>query len=180
MDAKKKEFSRQKNSKIIAVSIFSIAFALLEAMIVVYLGQVIELKYGQVFTQLPAYQNDTLVNLGFIVFTSFKLLSFWQDIYLEILREMATLVILSSVAYLSGKNWWQRLAFFLLSFGLWDIFYYFWLYLVIGWPKTLLDLDILFLIPVPWVAPVIVPLFISLVMIVVSFHLLTSSSHFLR
>ena len=35
-----------------------------------------------------------------------------------------------------------------------------------GWPRTLLDWDILFLLPLPWWGPVLAPVSIAMVMIV--------------
>ena len=51
------------------------------------------------------------------------------------------------------------------SIGAWDIFYYVFLRLISGWPTTLLDWDILFLLPLPWWGPVLAPVSIALVMI---------------
>ncbi|MGD2080540.1 MAG: hypothetical protein PVJ36_05370, partial [Nitrospirota bacterium] len=42
-------------------------------------------------------------------------------------------------------------------FALWDIFYYVFLRVWLGWPRTMMDMDVLFLIPGPWVAPVLLP-----------------------
>jgi hypothetical protein len=59
-------------------------------------------------------------------------------------------------------------AYFFLAFGLWDIFYYFWLKVFLNWPPSLFTLDVLFLIPVPWVGPVLAPMLVSLFFIVSS------------
>jgi len=85
---------------------------------------------------------------------------------IEIGREAATIVMLAAVAFLSaGKNWWERLAHFMWAFALWDIFYYIWLYVLLRWPSSLMTVDVLFLIPRPWIAPVFVPVLASLLMI---------------
>lgn len=83
----------------------------------------------------------------------------------EIGREAATIFMLISMAALSGKRFWEKFAYFLICFGFWDIFYYIWLKIAIGWPSSLLDWDILFLIPLPWIAPVIAPVTIAIIMI---------------
>ena len=57
-----------------------------------------------------------------------------------------------------------------MAFGAWDIFYYVFLRLMSGWPKTLLDWDILFLLPLPWWGPVLAPVSIALVMILWGTH----------
>ena len=84
---------------------------------------------------------------------------------IEIGREVATIVMLAAVALLSaGKNWWERLAHFMWAFAVWDIFYYIWLYVLLRWPSGPMTIDVLFLIPRPWIAPVFVPVTVSLLM----------------
>src|SRR5512134_2459669 len=81
---------------------------------------------------------------------------------IEVAREAATLVMLLAVAVLAGRGGWQRFLVFAIAFGVWDIFYYVWLRVFIGWPRSLLDWDVLFLIPVPWIGPVLAPILVSL------------------
>jgi hypothetical protein len=76
--------------------------------------------------------------------------------------------MLLAIAALAGKKFWERFAYFMLSFGIWDIFYYIWLKVTIDWPSSILEWDILFLIPLPWIGPVIAPVSISLLMIIFS------------
>ena len=83
----------------------------------------------------------------------------------ELCREAATLVMLGAVGMLAGRAWRQRAGYAALAFGVWDIFYYVFLRLISGWPKTVFDWDILFLLPLPWWGPVIAPVSIALVMI---------------
>jgi len=83
----------------------------------------------------------------------------------ELAREAATIVMLISVSALIAKTFWEKFAYFLILFGLWDIFYYIWLKIAIGWPLSLLDWDILYLIPLPWIGPVIAPVTIAIMMI---------------
>src|SRR5262249_2719530 len=54
---------------------------------------------------------------------------------------------------------------FLLLFGLWDIWYYIWLKVFVDWPASLFTWDVLFLIPVPWIGPVLAPVTVALTMI---------------
>jgi hypothetical protein len=79
----------------------------------------------------------------------------------ELLREVASLAMIASVAFLAGRRGIERLAHAAIVFGTWDILYYVFLRLLIGWPATLLDWDVLFLIPRPWVAPVLAPVLVS-------------------
>jgi hypothetical protein len=83
----------------------------------------------------------------------------------ELWREAATLVMIAALGLLAGRTWRRRAGYAALAFGAWDIFYYVFLRLISGWPKTLLDWDILFLLPLPWWGPVLAPVSIALVMI---------------
>ena len=136
---------------------FAVAMAYLEAAVVVYLRK---LYYPTGF--------------------SFPLKLIPESIILiEIGREVSTIVMLSSIAWLMAKWRWERFGWFLLVFGIWDIFYYFWLKLLIDWPSSLLDWDVLFLVPFPWISPVIAPVMIALSMSVIGFWMirLTASGH---
>jgi hypothetical protein len=83
----------------------------------------------------------------------------------ELIREAATLVMIAVVGALAGRTWRHRAGYAALAFGAWDIFYYVFLHLISGWPRTLTDWDILFLLPLPWWGPVLAPVSIALVMI---------------
>jgi len=139
---------------ILVVSIFCVAMAALESAVVVYLRA---LYYPGEFTVALRLIDERIL-------------------FVEILREAATLVMLLIVGILAGKNFKERLAYFLLSFAVWDIFYYVWLKVFIDWPITLLDWDILFLIPITWLGPVAAPLICSVTMIVFANVLLQSTT----
>ena len=83
----------------------------------------------------------------------------------EIGREAATMVLIFTGAWLFGQNLQQRLAFILTIFSIWDIFYYIWLKVLINWPSSIMDWDVLFLIPVVWASPVLAPVLVSLTML---------------
>lgn len=83
----------------------------------------------------------------------------------ELIREAATLLMLITVGMLAGKNWRSRWGYSAIAFGVWDIFYYVFLKVITGWPNTLNDWDILFLLPLPWWGPVIAPVLIASLMI---------------
>jgi len=83
----------------------------------------------------------------------------------EVIREAATLLMLATTGWLAGWCWRSRFACSLVVFGLWDILYYVFLVPLTGWPKSLLDWDILFLIPLPWWGPVLAPCLIATLMI---------------
>ena len=54
-----------------------------------------------------------------------------------------------------------RVGAFALAMGVWDIFYYVFLWVFTGWPASIVDPDVLFLIPLPWWGPVISPTLIA-------------------
>jgi hypothetical protein len=96
---------------------------------------------------------------------------------IEVYREAATIIMLLAVAALAGRGLWQRFLLFAVTFGIWDIFYYIWLRVLIGWPLSLLTWDVLFLIPIPWVAPVLAPVLVSVGLVAGSCWLLLREAH---
>ena len=85
--------------------------------------------------------------------------------YVELWREAATLVMIATLGTLAGRTWRLRAGYAAIAFGVWDISYYVFLRIITGWPRTLLDWDILFLLPLPWWGPVLAPVSIALLMI---------------
>jgi hypothetical protein len=83
----------------------------------------------------------------------------------ELIRELATLVMLVAVGCLAGRNARQRFGYMVIAWGVWDILYYVFLYAIVGWPTSPLDWDVLFLIPLPWWGPVLAPVSIAALMI---------------
>lgn len=80
---------------------------------------------------------------------------------IEIVRELATMIMIGTVAVLAGRTWRGRLGTAMLIFGVWDILYYVFLRPMSNWPRSLLDWDILFLLPLPWWGPVLAPSLIA-------------------
>ncbi len=134
--------------KLCIAAVFAIAFAYIEAAVVVYLR---EIFYPAGFTFPLASFPDT--SLGKRILLT------------EIGREVATIVVIFSVSWLFTKGFMNRLACFLFTFGVWDIFFYAWLKLFLNWPASLMDWDILFLIPVVWAGPVLSPVLVSIAII---------------
>lgn len=126
------------------VSIYAVAMAAVESAVVVYLRA---LHTGAAPLSVLQYDLPT------------------QLLGIEVAREAATLVMLITVAAIAGRGAWEGLLYFALMFGVWDIFYYIWLWVFIGWPPSLLTWDVLFLIPVPWLGPVLAPVIVSLALI---------------
>jgi hypothetical protein len=126
--------------------LFAVAMGLLEAIVVVYLRK---LYYPQGFDfPLQPMSSDILTA--------------------EIVREACTMVMLAAVALMAGKNKLQKFAWFIYCFAVWDIFYYIGLKIFLNWPPSLFTWDLLFLIPMPWVGPVITPVICSLTMILLA------------
>jgi hypothetical protein len=128
------------------VIFFAVAMGYLEAVVVIYLRE-IYYPGGFVFPLVTIPGNYLAIEMG---------------------REAATLIMLLAVGMLSGENRVQRLAFFLLAFGVWDLSYYIFLKVVIGWPAGFGTWDLLFLLPTLWVGPVWAPCLLSLTMIVLA------------
>jgi hypothetical protein len=84
----------------------------------------------------------------------------------EVWREAATLVMIATLGLLAGRTWRHRAGYAAMVFGTWDIFYYVFLHVISGWPRTLVDWDVLFLLPLPWWGPVIAPVSIAVVLII--------------
>jgi hypothetical protein len=134
--------------RFLIVVIFSIAFGYIEAAVVVYLRAI--------------FHPD-----GFTFPLAFAIASSSRHILLtEIGREAATIVIILTGCRLFGRNRQQRFAYFLTIFAVWDIFYYVWLKVILDWPASITDWDILFLIPVTWASPFWAPVLISIMMLI--------------
>lgn len=150
--------------KLLFLITFGIAFAFVESSVVFYLRQL--LNYDTGYLQ-DGYQ--VLLDLGFIAFVSpnSPLLRTPYITQTEIMREFFTMVMLVTISYLAGQNLRQRIGAFLISFAIWDLFYYVFLKLLAGWPKSFFDIDVYFLIPIPWIGPVITPVIISILLLVI-------------
>ncbi|HEY7728438.1 MAG TPA: hypothetical protein VID50_08290 [Candidatus Eisenbacteria bacterium] len=90
---------------------------------------------------------------------------------LEQVREIATLVMLAGVALLEAGGVRGFLARGLWTFGAWDLSYYVFLRFLTGFPARLTDLDIVFLVPGPWVLPVWVPVAASVAALLAALRL---------
>ncbi|GAB4378508.1 MAG: hypothetical protein Kow0042_27070 [Calditrichia bacterium] len=137
---------RDFRKKLLWLTVYAVAMAYLEATVVVYLR---ELYYPEKMLKIfpPEFLSDF-------------------DLLVELGREAATIIMMLSVAFLAErKNATRIFAAFVYQFGIWDIFYYIWLKITIGWPVQIAEWDILFLIPWAWLGPWICPVFISLLFV---------------
>jgi len=126
------------------VGLFAIAMAYVESTVVVYIRRI----YGisDLLLDIPPF--DPVI------------------VPIEVGRELATLVMFMAMGWAIGRTLQTRISFAFFTFGIWDIFYYIWLRVFIGWPNSLFSPDILFLIPLPWWGPVIAPVLIACLMVV--------------
>ncbi|MBK8498192.1 MAG: hypothetical protein IPL52_05115 [Flavobacteriales bacterium] len=136
------------------MTVFYIAMAYLESAVVVYLRA---LYYPTGFDFPLVAMDRSLVST-------------------EVAREVATIIMLLVPAALVARSALERFAWFCFGFGVWDIFYYVWLKLLLDWPSSMASRDLLFLVPVPWVGPVWAPCAISVGLIAFAWVLLRGRS----
>jgi len=139
--------------------VWGVAFAYIEAAIVVYLR---EIYYPDGFV-FPVVIAETRMALT------------------EVIRELATLLIIWATVNLTYQMLQSKMAAFMVIFGVWDIFYYVFLKVILNWPEALNSWDILFLIPMPWVGPVWAPIVVSIGLIYAGIAILIQNEegHFL-
>jgi len=131
-------------SIVIIIATFAIAMGYLESAVVVYIR---EIYYPEGFDFPLKMMNERVM-------------------ITELFREFATLVMLICIGILAGRSPLERFGFFIFAFGIWDIFYYVFLYLLLGWPESLFTWDILFMLPTTWVGPVIAPVINAFTMVI--------------
>jgi hypothetical protein len=143
--------------QLVYAALFAAGFGFVEAAVVVYLRAAIGL--------VPAY-HGTLADVQRMAPEAYQqvqsLNQFPQSLLtIEVMREAATLIILLAVSLLSATRSRERWGIFLWTFALWDATYYGVLWATVRWPATVKEMDILFLIPQPWIAQVWFPLTVS-------------------
>jgi hypothetical protein len=140
-------------SRIAVVAVFAVAMGYLEAVVVYY----IRYALGDVHATATVASSIT---------GRFP----WG---IEMTREVATLVMLATVALLAGRDRRERAAGLLWAFAIWDATYYLGLEILAQWPSSLVTQDVYFLLPVPWGGPVWVPLVADTLMAVLAAWLVT-------
>ncbi len=146
---RQEENKKSLSAKLWGIAAFAIAMAYVESAAVIYLRRLVDTS-GFRFNLSTHDPTITMVEIG---------------------RELATLIMLFTVGWLTGKQFQSRFGFLIFTFGLWDIFYYFWLKLFLSWPVSLMDMDLLFLIPLPWWGPVLSPVLIAILMVIIGARL---------
>lgn len=148
------DVSRTRRSSVGWLTAYAIAMAHVEAALVVYLRRL-------------HYADDPLVLFPLKMMPN-------PDLGIELARELATVVMIVSVARLHATRGIGVFAAFLYVFGIWDIAYYGWLELMIGWPTSWLEWDVLFLIPWPWLGPWMAPALVAAAFAVAGARILLS------
>ncbi len=145
---------RESVNKLLIVGFFAMAFGFVEGAVVVYIRK---LFYNNVpLFPLRGFLDPSVLSVEFV-------------------REIATIIMLVTIAMLAGKKAYERFAYFIYAFAIWDIFYYITLKWALDWPASLLTWDVLFLIPWTWIGPVLSPLlwciaFISFTVLIIHFE----------
>jgi len=146
----------------LALVLFGVAFAYVEAAVVVYLRTILAPIREETFHAVAHNELFPLLTAEHLQTAGPKYVRLLET---ELGRELATLAMLAAAGLAIAGNFRQWLAGFMIAFGVWDIFYYVFLRLLIGWPASLGTWDILFLVPVPWLGPIIAPIVVSLSMV---------------
>ncbi|MBN2177594.1 MAG: hypothetical protein JW722_08070 [Demequinaceae bacterium] len=152
---------------------FGVGFGYVEAAVVHYLREII----GGLSTDIEVAK--TYLDLGFIAFVQPER-SVLVDPGLtrvETVREAATILMLGAVAWIAATTWRRRVAAFFVAFTVWDLTYYLFLWVLNGWPTSVMDRDVFFLIPVAWVGPVLTALVASALVLVAASTVYLRSPH---
>lgn len=149
-------------ARVCALLLFAIAFGYLEAAVVVYLRSIYQPIRSSLHPEIGADSLFPMITLEDLRERGGDL---ERQLYIELGREAATLVMLMTVAWGACRSRRECFAMFAFLFGVWDIFYYVFLHAVIGWPATVTEWDILFLLPTVWAGPVLTPVLVSVALI---------------
>lgn len=129
----------RSKTKLLLLLFFGISMGFLESIVVVYLRMLYYPNGFKIYMYgLPA-----------------------SVIHIEMFREIMTIVMLIIISVLTGEDKVRRFYYFIYLFGIWDIFYYVGLKVILNWPNSFFQWDILFLVPTPWMGPVLAPVIVS-------------------
>jgi hypothetical protein len=129
----------RSKTKLLLLLFFGISMGFLESIVVVYL-------------RMLYYPNGFKIHMYGLPASV---------IHIEMFREIMTIVMLIIISVLTGEDKVRRFYYFIYLFGIWDIFYYVGLKVILNWPNSFFQWDILFLVPTPWMGPVLAPVIVS-------------------
>ena len=150
--------TRRLRRTVVGLFLFAISFGYVEAAVVIYLRALYEPLRQRLTPGRAPGELFPLLDAGRMVAEAPETARLLQ---VEVIREAATIVMLAAAAMLVAGERSLWLPSFAISFGVWDVSFYLFLKLWIDWPASLLTWDLLFLLPVPWVAPVLAPVLVS-------------------
>jgi hypothetical protein len=154
--------------RLACAAMLAVALGYMEASVVVYLRRIIA-PVRRVHRPAAVAEPLPLLTVGQLSQAGRE---FEQLLVVEVAREIAPLVILAAASWALRRRKGEAAAFFMLGFGLWDILYYLFLKVLLGWPASLGTWDVLYLIPTAWVAPVWAPLVIAGTLVVAGLGIL--------
>lgn len=160
--------------RVLLVVLFSIAFGYVEAALVVYLRGIYDPIRASLYPDKPA---DSLLPLMTLEQLREVDPVHIRRLGIELGREVATMIMLAALAVLAARHRGEGIAMFMIAFGAWDIAYYIGLKAMIDWPASLLAWDLLFLIPVPWLGPVLAPVIVAATMVAAGLVILAEVEH---
>jgi hypothetical protein len=144
-------------------TLFAASFGYVEAAVVIYLrratGMAPGLDYPAIFAarQAPFHSEGILAEMR------------RQDtLDIELGCELATLLLLLGAAWAAGQTRRERLGIFGYTFAVWDLTYYLYLVVWIGFPRSLHDIDIYFLLPTAFYGPVWFPVLVCMPLILLA------------
>jgi hypothetical protein len=159
---------------VIALLLFGTAFGYLEAAVVSYLRFLHEPVRQRFYPDRPPGDLFPLLTRQEAAADPQQ----QRIVLIEIGREAATIVMLAGTALAIATDVGQWAAAFVIAFGTWDITFYLFLKMLLDWPASPFTWDILFIIPVPWVGPVLAPVLVSAAMIGTGvWHLWREAAH---
>ncbi len=159
---------------VLSLLLFSVAFGYLEAAVVSYLRTLHEPARLRFYPGRPPSELFPLLTPDQVRDAGPEQI---RTLLIEIGREVATIAMLAAVALAVARNAREWAAAFVIAFGIWDMTFYLCLKVLLDWPASLFTWDILFLVPVPWVGPVLAPVLVSAAMIAAGLWQLRSESH---
>ena len=145
-----------------ALFAFGVSFGFVEAAVVVDLRAHYQPLHRRLFPDRPAddlfpmLRVDQLRAAGPV---------YGRLMAVELAREAATIVMLAAMALGVARNAREWFAAFVVAFGTWDLAFYGTLKALLDWPASWWTWDLLFLLPVPWVGPVLAPALVAATMV---------------
>jgi hypothetical protein len=136
---------------LVILTLYAFITGYLEAATVTYTRVTYEAMHFRLF---PDREPDDLMPLFSFEQWEKVAPAYLRSPLLEIFRETGTVVALGLVTLLVASTFRLWMATFFLMLGISGWSYYLWLKVMTGWPHTLSDWDLIFMVPIPMVSPV--------------------------